>query len=415
MKYGLIGKELGHSFSKTIHEQLASYTYELCPLTEAEFQRFMKQRAFTAVNVTIPYKIAVIPYLDDIDEKAHKIGAVNTILHRNGRLLGTNTDYDGFLYTLKQHQMDVHDKKVLVLGDGGAAQAIKAVLWDQGCRQIISTRRSASPTTITYAKARQSHRDIQIIVNTTPCGMYPNNDDCPCDLNDFPACEAVVDIIYNPLYTRLCHQSKQRGIPFAGGLEMLIAQAKYAVEFFTGQTISDQKINDLYHQMIQEKRNIVLIGMPSCGKSTIAHQLSEQLGKPLVDLDAAIEKQYDRTIASIINQEGEAAFRKIESDVCEQIAKRQNLIIATGGGIVKKPENMERLALNGWIVYIQRDLDRLLVGNERPLSSSKEAIASLFQERKHLYESYADTMIENNGDISAAVKQILLEYKQVEK
>lgn len=415
MKYGLIGKELGHSFSKIIHEQLASYTYELCPLQEAQFHRFMEQRNFTAINVTIPYKIAVIPYLDEMDEKARKIGAVNTILHQNGRLIGTNTDYDGFLYTLKKHQIDVRDKKVLVLGDGGGAQAIKAVLQDEGCAEIISTRRTPSPVTITYEEARQNHCDVQIIVNTTPCGMYPNNDDCPCDLNDFPLCEAIVDIIYNPLHTRLCRQARQRGIPFAGGLEMLIAQAKYAVEFFNGQTIADQQINRLYRQMINEKRNIVLIGMPSCGKTTIAHLLSEQLSKPFIDLDEEIEKQSGRTIPSLINQDGEAAFRKIESEVCAQIAKRQNLIIATGGGIIKNAQNMERLALNGWIVYIQRDLDLLLVGNARPLSSSKEAVASLFQERKHLYQSYADIMIENNHDISAAVKQIVQEYENLEQ
>ncbi len=415
MKYGLIGNKLGHSFSKTIHELLASYTYELCPLTEAEFHRFMKQRDFSAINVTIPYKIAVISYLDEMDEKACKIGAVNTILHQNGRLMGTNTDYDGFRYTLNQHHINVYNKKVLVLGDGGGAQAIKAVLKDEGCKQIISTRRTASPTTISYEEARQRHRDVQIIVNTTPCGMYPDNDECPCDLADFPACEAVVDIIYNPLLTRLCLQARQRGIRYAGGLEMLIAQAKYAVEFFTRKAISDHRIDEIYHQMIKEKRNIVLIGMPSCGKTTIARLLGEQLGRNWIDLDEAIKTQTHRSIADIINQDGEAAFREIESSVCAQLAKSQNIIISTGGGIVKNPQNMERLACNGWIVYVKRDLDLLLVDKARPLSSSKNAIAALYEERRHLYEGYSDVIIENDRDINTAVTQILQAYEALDK
>lgn len=412
MRYGLIGKELGHSFSPAIHEQLASYTYELIPLNENAFHQFMKQRAFTGINVTIPYKIAVMPYLDDIDDKAQKIGAVNTIRNHDGRLSGTNTDYDGFRYTLKHHQIDVRGKKVLVLGDGGAAQAIKAVLRDEGCRYIISTRRSPSPTTITYAAAKQRHSDTQIIINTTPCGMYPHNDECPCDLADFPACEAVVDIIYNPLHTRLCQQAKKRGIPFAGGLEMLIGQAKSAVEFFTRQTIDDRRIDELYQQLMRAKRNIVLIGMPACGKTTIGRLLSEACHKSFIDLDEAIEAQSNRSIPAIINEDGEAAFREIESRVCAEIAKQQNLVIATGGGIVIKPQNVEQLALNGWIVYLRRDLDQLAIGGKRPLSSSKEALVKLYQERKHLYESSADIIVDNNHDPASALKQILNAYQQ---
>lgn len=414
MQYGLIGNKLGHSFSKTIHEQLAPYTYDLCPLTESEFHSFMERRDFKAINVTIPYKIAVIPYLDEIDKKAQKIGAVNTILHQDNRLLGTNTDYDGFLYTLKQHHIDFRNKKALVLGDGGGAQAIKAVLQDEGCAQIVSTRRTASPTTITYEEARLKHRDVQIIVNTTPCGMFPDNDDRPCDLNDFPSCEAVVDIIYNPLLTRLCLQAKQKGIRYAGGLEMLIAQAKYAVEFFTQQSIGDHKINEIYRQMMKEKRNIVLIGMPSCGKTTIARKLSEQLGRSWVDLDEVIEAQTQRTIADIIRQDGESSFREIEANVCAQFAKKQNTIIATGGGIIKNAQNTERLAGNGWIVYVKRDLDLLLVDPARPLSSGKEAIAALYEERKQRYEKAADVIVENNHDMNTTIKQIMQAYEALQ-
>lgn len=407
MEYGLIGEHLGHSFSKSIHERLADYTYELYPLSEAGFHRFMKEKAFKAVNVTIPYKIKAMAYLDHADDKVKQIGAVNTILQRDGKLYGTNTDYDGFRYMLKQHHISVYRKKVLVLGDGGAAQAVKAVLHDEGCAQIISVRRSRSDTTISYEEAKINHRDCEIIVNTTPCGMYPSNNQSPCDLRDFPNCEAYVDIIYNPLLTQACIQAKALGIIWVGGLEMLIAQAKYAVEFFCGRQLDDACIDTIYRQMLQEKHNLVLIGMPSCGKSTIGRLAAKQLNRTCVDLDEEIVKRSGRSIKEIITADGEATFRNLESEVCKDIAKEQGQLIACGGGIVTRGENMDALAQNGVIVYIKRDLRQLLVDEQRPLSTDKEAIAALYRKRKALYEGYGEIHIDNDADIRVAVERLI--------
>lgn len=407
MEYGLIGEKLGHSFSKIIHEQLADYSYDLKPLNHQEFKSFMEQREFTAINVTIPYKQAVIPYLDHMDTKAENIQAVNTILKKDGKLYGTNTDYDGFWYTLKKHQINVKDKKVLICGDGGAAQAVKAVLQDEGCREIISIRRTKTAHTITYEEACIKHHDCQIIVNTSPCGMYPNHLDSPLDLAVFPDCEAVVDLIYNPLQTRLCVQAKKRNIRCAGGLEMLVAQAKYAVEFFKQTKLADTVIDTIVTQLMSEKRNIVLIGMPSCGKTTIAQALAKRMNREVIDLDEMLVKQQQKSIKTIMAEGGEAEFRRLESEVVKQISKQQGLIIATGGGVIKDPLNPELLSMNGTLFYIKRPIEQLLVDDKRPLSSSTEAIAALWQERKALYERYADFVIENNADIEQAVTQII--------
>ncbi len=407
MEYGLIGEKLSHSFSKIIHEQLASYDYTLCPMNQDEFHIFMKQKAFRAINVTIPYKQKVIPYCDFLDEKAKHIGAVNTIVNKDGYLYGTNTDYDGFLYTLQKHQIHVKNKKVLVLGDGGAAQAIKAVLHNEGCKKIISVRRSISEHTCTYEQAKKQHCDASVIVNTSPCGMYPNIHSSPIDLDDFPFVEAVVDIIYNPLHTALCIQAKSKGIPFAGGLEMLIAQAKYAAEYFNGKTISDSFIDNIYQRLYKEKRNIVLIGMPSCGKSTLGKLLAEQLHRPFLDLDQVLVEQEQCTIKQMIEQDGEAAFRQKESKLIEHVSAYQGHVIATGGGCVTHDPNMKCLQMNGFILYIKRPLSLLLVSDDRPLSSSKEAISSLYEQRKGRYEHYADAVIENNGELKTMLHQVM--------
>lgn len=415
MEYGLIGERLGHSFSKIIHEQLADYTYTLHPLDQKAFVEFMEKRDFKAINVTIPYKQAVIPYLDHMDKKATDIQAVNTIYRKNGKLYGTNTDYDGFCYTLKKHDIHVKDKKVLICGDGGAAQAVKAVLRDKGCKEIISVRRTPTSTTISYEEAVRKHFDCEVIINTSPCGMYPNHLGLPLNLDDFPQCKAVVDIIYNPLSTRLCVQAKRRNLQYAGGLEMLVAQAKYAVTFFTQQTLSDSVIEPMVKQLLSQKRNIVLIGMPSCGKTTIAKALAQQMKREYIDLDEMIVQQKHCSISTIINEYGEAQFRRWEHEAVTEISQRQGLIIATGGGVVKNPLNMEYLAMNGTIFYIKRDLSKLSVDDNRPLSSSKQAIAALWEERKALYSLYADYEIDNNADMDQAINEILSAFTYIKE
>lgn len=411
MKYGLIGEKLGHSFSKGIHEQLATYTYELHPLSKEAFPKFMEEKAFCAINVTIPYKKDVLPYCI-LDEKAKKIGAVNAIVHKEGNLYGTNTDYDGFLYTLRKHQISVRGKKVLILGDGGAAQAIKAVLRDEGANPLISVRRHPMDASISYVEARNKHSDAQILINTSPSGMYPNLMQAPAELDDFPACEALIDIIYNPLRTSLCLQAKAKGIPYAGGLEMLIAQAKAAVEIFTQQAIPETRIDEIYRNLLKEKCNVVLIGMPSCGKSTIGRALAKKLHKTFVDLDEEIEQRNKRTIKAIIQEDGEPAFRKMEEEIIAQYSVKNNYVIATGGGAIKSEQNRMRLAMNGIVFYVKRDLDALLVDEARPLSSSKEAIQRLYEERKTLYEHMADETLDNNTSLSEVLNQAMVAYEK---
>lgn len=253
MEYGLIGEKLGHSFSKTIHEKLADYTYEITPLSKEEFKPFMEARAFKAINVTIPYKKEVIPYLDSMDDNAKSIGAVNTIVHTNGKLIGHNTDFSGFYYMLNHNGIVIKDKKVVVLGNGGAAQAVIAVLRHLQAREIIIVNIIPDNSSISYEECFEKHLDAQILVNTTPVGMYPKIEESPVDVSLFPHCESVVDIVYNPLQTKLLLQAKELGIKGINGLEMLVAQAKYAVEFFLEKEISDSEIERIYQEILEEK------------------------------------------------------------------------------------------------------------------------------------------------------------------
>lgn len=412
MLYGLIGEKLGHSFSKDIHERLSDYTYHLIPLSKQEVHTFMQERQFQAINVTIPYKKTVIPYLDEIDEKAQKIGAVNTIVNHKGKLKGYNTDYDGFNYMLKKHQVYLNRKKVVILGNGGASAAIQAVIQSYPIESMIIVNRRASENVITYDECYQKHLDAQIIINTTPVGMYPNNDASPLDLAPFPQLECVIDIIYNPLYTKLCIDAKARHIQYIGGLEMLIAQAKYAVEHFKQIKIDESIIDEIYKDMLKERVNIVLIGMPSCGKSTIAKQLEKHLNHPVVEFDEEIVTEMKMSIPEIFNKYQEKGFRDIETIICKKYAMQNAMIISTGGGIIKKSENMDVLQQNGMIIYIERPLEQLLYNDgTRPLSSSKEAVEKLYQERIPIYQKYADIIISNDGDLNKVIDYILIEIE----
>ncbi len=397
MEYGLIGEKLGHSFSKIIHEQLADYTYELCPLEKDELDGFMTKREFKAINVTIPYKRAVLPYLDEIDEAAKEIGAVNTIVNTNGKLKGFNTDFYGFLYSVQSHNVSFEGKEILLLGNGGAAQAVKAVAKYLKAEKVYvaDLNPSEEENVIAYEELAD-HFDVDIIVNATPCGMYPNLDDYLIDLTNFSACEAVFDVIYNPLKTRLLKQAEEMGMLAVNGLGMLVAQAKYSVEHFLNTSIDNSRIAEILGALTLEQSNIALIGMPSCGKSFIGQKLQQYAGKTLIDCDAEVVKRAGMEIKEIFEQFGEEAFRRVESEVIADLAKQNNLIIATGGGAVKNPENIRRLKQNAVVVFLDRDLEMLLSTSDRPLSSSKDAVAKLYKERYPLYLSYGDLHIENN-------------------
>ena len=412
MRYGLIGEKLGHSFSKVIHEQLADYTYDLIPLSREELDIFMQEKQFAALNVTIPYKETVIAYLDEIDAHAEKIGAVNTIVNRNGRLKGYNTDFYGFRYMLLQNDIDVKGKKALVLGKGGASKAVIAVLEEMEAEEILTVYYKENPETITYEECYKNHSDAEIIVNTTPVGMYPKADDYPIDLSRFPSLTGVADVVYNPLRTQLIIEAEKRNIPSAGGLEMLVAQAKYAVEIFLDTQIEDTRIQKINTDLTKERSNLVLIGMSGGGKTVLGQKCAEKLGKKFVDTDAEIVKLIGMPIADFFAKEGEPAFRKIDTEVLHELSSQNNLVISTGGGIVKNPLNVEYLKRNGHIIWLKRDAELLQSGNGRPLAPDMAATKKLYEERLPLNTAAAEAIAENNGTAEEGLESILSAYEK---
>lgn len=414
MRYGLIGEKLGHSFSKDIHERIADYTFDLIPLSKEEFKTFMEKKEFTALNVTIPYKKDVIPYLDEMDEHAKAIGAVNTIVNRDGKLKGYNTDFTGFLYMVKKHNVHMEGKKVLIIGNGGASAAIQAVVQHESAGSMVIVDVVPGNGAISYDEMFSSHLDAEIIINTSPIGMYPRIGNAPIDISMFHKCEAVLDVIYNPILTRLCFESQEMDIKRVNGLEMLIAQAKQSVEFFLDKSIDDQIIDDIYQDMLRERCNIVLIGMPSAGKTTIGKMLENRMQKEFIDLDDIIIKKAGKSIPEIFEESGEAGFRAIETEAAIEVSKLNNKIIATGGGTIKHKVNMDYLRQNGITIFIDRDVDKLISSDpNRPLSKSTDALEKMHAERLPLYQKYAAYVAVNNSDIESTVTEIEEAYRSI--
>ena len=408
MEYGLIGGKLGHSYSKLIHEMLCGYRYDLCPLpTEAEARAFLKKRLFKAINVTIPYKKLVMEYCTYIDPRAKAIGAVNTVVNKNGLLYGYNTDYSGFAHLCEAHGVDFTGRTVLILGTGGTHNTTSAVARDKGAAQILTVSRKPDPEKgeLSYTQALTS--GAQIIINTTPAGMYPNVGVCNLDVAAMPGLEAVLDVVYNPDKTELILRAEEAGVPVAvGGLEMLVAQAVYAAEYFLGRTFDDAagEIDRITAALRRDTRNVALIGMPSSGKTTVGRALAEALGKRFVDLDEEIVKADGRSIPDIFAAEGEEGFRQKETAVIAQFAKEGRQLLSCGGGAVKKPENLRLLRQNGVVLFLDRPLDALTVGGGRPLSSSVDALRTMYAERRPLYLAAADAVVPNKTTVADAVK-----------
>ena len=414
MRYGLIGEKLGHSFSKDIHERIADYTFDLIPLSKEEFKEFMEKKEFAAINVTIPYKKDVIPYLDEMDEHAKAIGAVNTIVNQNGKLKGYNTDFTGFLYMVKKHNVHMEGKKVLIIGNGGASAAIQAVVRHEKAGQMVVVDVVTGNGAISYDEMFSSHLDAEIIINTSPIGMYPRIGNAPIDISMFHKCEAVMDVIYNPILTRLCFEAQEMDIKRVNGLEMLIAQAKQSVEFFLDKQIDDQIIDDIYQDMLKEHCNIVLIGMPSAGKTTIGKMLEDRMQKEFIDLDDVIIEKAGKSIPEIFEESGEAGFRAIETEAAIEVSKLNNKIIATGGGTIKHKVNMDYLRQNGITIFIDRDVDKLISSDpNRPLSKSTDALEKMHAERLPLYQKYAAYVAVNNSDIESTVTEIEEAYRSI--
>ncbi|MBE5784908.1 MAG: shikimate dehydrogenase [Clostridiales bacterium] len=410
MEYGLIGAHLPHSFSKYIHESLTDYTYELTELTPEELPAFLTKRQFKAINVTIPYKEAVIPFLDGIDEKAKRIGAVNTVVNRGGKLYGYNTDHAGMATLIEKNGICLRGKKVLILGSGGTSKTAKAVAEDLGARETYRLSRSGKEGCITYEAAYANHADTAVIINTTPAGMFPHLDGMAADLSRFPRLEAAVDVVYNPLRTAFILAARERGIKAAGGLDMLIAQAASAIEHFTGSRPDENAVNALYKTMRRERENIVLIGMPGSGKSTVGKRLAQLTGREWIDTDALIEKKAAMPIPEIFKTKGERAFRDMETEVIASLAGRMGLVIATGGGAVLREENRNLLRRNGRLYFLDRPLADILPTDDRPLSSDREALTARYRERYPIYTAAADCRIDNSGSAETAADAIMEEF-----
>ncbi len=410
MQYGCIGEKLSHSFSKEIHKGLADYSYELKELSPDEVAAFLRTKDFKAINVTIPYKQTVMPYLDHISQRAGEIGAVNTIVNRDGVLYGYNTDFYGLDALLKKNGIVLQGKKVLILGSGGTSKTALAVARAGGAADVSRVSRSKREGCITYDEALSAHGDAQIIINTTPCGMYPNVGECPIDIDAFPRLSAVVDAIYNPLCSALVLAAREKGITAAGGLYMLVMQAAKAVEFFLGAYPDGAEA--LYQRLLREKQNIVLIGMPACGKSSVGAHLQAMLDRELVDTDAMIVQEAKKTIPEIFSECGEQGFRDMESDVIGRLSVRQGLIIATGGGAILREENVRALRQNGVLFFLDRPLSELMPTADRPLSSDYEALQKRYEERYDKYLAAADIRIAATAAKGAesTAKQVIKEW-----
>lgn len=406
MKYGLLGEKLGHSFSKEIHARLADYEYELRELNAEELDALFRKKDFEAVNVTIPYKQTVIPYLDEISERAKTIGAVNAVVNRNGKLFGDNTDFAGMRALALHAGADMKNKKVLVLGTGGTSKTACAVAKDLGAREVLRVSRTKKEDAVTYEEAAEKHFDAQIIINTTPVGMFPKTNASPIDLSAFSKLEAVLDAIFNPLRTELVLTAQERGIIASGGLYMLVAQAVYASALFLDQDADEKKTDEVYKEILNEKRNIFLIGMPSSGKSSVGKKLAEMAGKEFEDTDAMLVKRFGEPIADYIRKNGEKAFRDAESEVIAEAAKERGKVIATGGGAILRKENVREMRRNGVTVFLDRDLSLLTATSDRPLSSTKEALERLYNERFPIYEKAADVTVKSNDEIGAVAQAV---------
>lgn len=398
---GLLGRKLGHSYSPQIHAHLGDYEYRIFEREPENVGDFLKNGDFHGINVTIPYKKDVIPFLAELSPAAQRMGAVNTIVRRpDGSLIGHNTDYFGFRSMVERSGLSVAGRKVLVLGSGGASNTVVVVLKELGAQVIVVSRSGEN----NYENLHL-HADAAVIVNATPVGMYPNTGKAPLDLGQFPNLEGVLDVIYNPARTQLLLDAEAKGLVTMNGLWMLVAQAKESAEWFAAHTISDEKIAQIHKLLRLQMENIILVGMPGCGKSTVGQLLAEKTGKKFIDADAALEEAAGRKITDIIPNDGVEAFRAMETETLSNLGKQSGLVLSTGGGCVTKERNYNLLHQNGTIVWLTRDLS-VLPTDGRPLSQSGK-LEEMFRQREPMYRRFADITISNDGTPAETVQKIL--------
>ena len=400
LRCGLLGRKLGHSYSPQIHRELSCYEYKLYEKEPEELEAFLKSGTFDGLNVTIPYKKTVMAYLDEISPEAAAIGSVNTIVNRGGKLTGYNTDAFGFSWLLQKSGVEAADKKALVFGSGGASVTVCHVLKSLGADPVVVISRTGENN---YENLDR-HLDAKLLINATPLGMYPNNGESPVDLTRFSALDGVLDVVYNPARTALMLQAEQLGIPHASGLSMLVAQAKKACEYFTGNPVPDAEIDRIERLLSRQMENIILIGMPGCGKSSVGKALAAALNRTFLDADEEIVRRAGCSIPEIFAAQAEAGFRRLESAVLSDLGRQSGIVLATGGGCVTRPENYPSLHQNGCIVWLTRDLS-LLPTDGRPMSQANP-LEALWETRKALYERFSDIKAANDGTISECVNAI---------
>ena len=411
-QYGCIGKKLTHSFSKEIHAKLADYDYELIELTEEEIAPFFDNKDFAAINVTIPYKQTVIPYLDSISPIVQRIGAVNTIVNKDGKLYGYNTDYYGMKALVERVGIDLNGRKVLILGTGGTSKTAQVLAADLGAAEVLTVSRKKTEAYITYDEAVSDHCDAQVIINTTPSGMYPNCEDRPIDISCFPRLEGLIDAVYNPLRTNLVLDAQERGIKAEGGLYMLVMQAVVAVEHFLDIAIPKETADRVFASIYASKENIVLTGMPGSGKSTVG-KLLELDGFSFLDTDEVIEQRCGCSICDLIKEKGEPYFRDLETEVIREVSSNSCRIISTGGGAILREENVRCLKRNGRLYFLNAELSRLQATNSRPLSDTVEKLKRLYMERMPVYQKSADMVVPDLAEPQEEANYIITKRKDL--
>lgn len=403
MEYGLIGEKLGHSYSQMIHARLADYRYELKEVAPERLDAFIEARNFRGLNVTIPYKQAVMKHCAELSPEAMEVGSVNTLIVRpDGSLFGHNTDIDGFIYMLRRGEIDPAGAKTVILGSGGTSLTARAALTRLGAREIVTVSRKGP---VDYAALYAEHADAEILVNATPVGMYPKNGASPVELDRLPKVRGVADVIYNPEKTALILAAQAKGIPAVSGLSMLVAQAREAAELFAGHAIPAGRVEDIVSEIGAQTLNLILVGMPGCGKSTLGQAVAAALQREFVDCDAEIVRRAGKSIPEIFAQDGEGAFRALESGVLADVCRGHGLVISTGGGAVLRAENRDAMRQNGRVCLIRRAL-ALLPRDGRPLSASEDAVTRLWEARRAAYETAADFPVENDGTVEEAAEKI---------
>ena len=410
MKYGLIGEKLGHSFSKPLHEQLAGYTYEITEIAREDIDKFFTKADFEAINVTIPYKEIALSHMDEAEPLAKEVGAVNTVVNRGGKLYGYNTDVYGMTELFRHAAIDPEGKKVAILGTGGTSKTARVCLQHMGAGEVIRVSRTAKADAVTYEELYEKHGDVDIIVNTTPVGTYPNVNNSPIDISRFSKLSGVIDAVYNPLRTELVSEALSMGIRAEGGLYMLAAQAVRASEIFIDTKYPNGTVDEIYRKLLGQKENIVLVGMPSSGKSTVGKYIAQRLGRELVDTDGIITENEGTDIPTIFRERGEREFRDIEAVAVSAAAKETSRIIATGGGAILRPENVRALKRCGRIYFIDRPLDQLIPTSSRPLASDRAALEQRYRERYPVYTSVCDVRIDGSGSIEDVAERIIKEF-----